>query len=155
MPVANQPVFSPASGAPIQSVWGQGVAEAVGQVFGSTTERDTDWTSPPEGARCYVTGTGRNYQRIGGAWRTVPIVCAATVGVTADTSGNAGVPAFSPAFPAGSTPSIVAFCTSYANVGLIPFNVTNTAFSVGLRRPADNSAVPSVSVNIAYVAVLM
>jgi hypothetical protein len=156
MPVANQPVFSPASGAPIQSAWGQGVANAVNQVFGSVTERDTDWTSPPDGSICYVTGTGRSYRRVAGAWQTIPIVAAANASCTTDASGNGLVtPGFPVAFPAGTTPVIVAFCTSYANVGVIPFNVLNTQWSAGLRRPADNSLVQNVSVAISYTAVLM
>jgi len=155
MPVANQPVYSPASGQPIQSVWGQGVAEGVQQVFGSTNERDTDWTSPPNGALCFVTGTGRAYRRVAGAWQTIPITCAASGSVTSDAAGNGAVPAFPIPFPAGTVPSITVVCASYANVACLPFNVSNTQFSVGLRRPADNSPVPSVSLSVAYTAVLM
>lgn len=154
MPVANQPVFSPASGAPIQSVWGQGVANAVIQVFGSVAERDTDWTSPPEGARCYITGTGREYMRVSGAWQTVPIIIGGGATITPDAGGN-GAFTYARAFPAGAIPqSVVAICQAYANVGCVPFNIGSSQASIGLRRPSDNSIV-TVAVGIFYVATLL
>lgn len=152
MPVANQPVFSPASGAPIQSVWGQAVADAVHQVFGSTTERDTDWTSPPDGAMCYITTTQRNYQRIGGVWLAVPIVFGVFGTVSPDASGN-GVLTYGRTFPAVPQ-SVVAICQAYANVGCVPFNVGPSQCSIGLRRPADNSAV-TVAVGVYATVTLM
>lgn len=83
MPVANtQPVYSPASGAPIQSAWGQGVAEAVIQRFTTTNERDAEWTSPPEGARCQVAygSTGfLDFLFQGGAWYAKGLVLCANL----------------------------------------------------------------------------
>jgi hypothetical protein len=137
MPVANQPVYSPASGAPIQSVWGQGVANAVIQVFGSV-----------------ITGTGREYMRVSGAWQTVPIIIGGGATISPDAAGN-GAFTYARAFPGGAIPqSLVAICQSYANVGCVPFNIGPTQASIGLRRPADNSIV-TVAVGIYYVATLM
>jgi hypothetical protein len=126
----------------------------VGLTFATTAERDAVLgASPPDGTQCFVTGTGRDYKRVAGAWQTVPIVIAANAAITPDAGGNGGF-TYPRAFPAGTIPVINAICISYANVGCVPFNVSATGASVGLRRPADNSIV-TAGVSISYVATLM
>lgn len=121
--------------------------------FASTAERDSVLGSnPPNGSRCFVTADSRDYRRVAGAWETIPITIGTSGVVTPDGSGN-GVLIYSRPFPA--TPQVVTgICTSYANVGLVPFNIGPTQTSLGLRRPADN-AVVAVAVSVAVVATLL
>jgi hypothetical protein len=58
-------------------------------VFTTTSQRDTDWASPPNGAKCIVTATNTEYQRIAGAWYTPyqRLAYAQTTGNQGPTSG--------------------------------------------------------------------
>ena len=156
--MANPPIVIgafanvPAPGSPIRSDWAQQATRAVIHVFASIAARDA-WTGPPDGARCYVTANQRDYRRVGGVWESVPIVIAGQVTVTGDASGNASFN-FARPFPAVPNPVMMS-CIDFANVGCIPFSVTASATGVGLRRPADNTPVTSVAVNVAYIAVLL
>lgn len=123
------------------------------RLFATVGDRDTKWPSPPDGSTCYVSATQRNYQRVGGVWATIPIVIGTAGGVTPDAGGN-GVLVYARAFPAGTVPVVVGICTSYANVGLVPFNTGNTQTSLGLRRPTDNAPV-TAAVQVAIIATLV
>jgi hypothetical protein len=142
----------PDVGDPIVSPWHQDTARKIVHPFPSVAARDA-WASPPEGARCYVEATKRDYRRVGGVWESIPIVVAGAGSVTGDGAGN-GIVVFPRAFPAA--PNVVVInCLDYANVGCIPFNTLATQTSVGLRRPADNSPIGGIAVAVGYVAVLM
>lgn len=55
MPVAvTQPVYPPSAGQPIEEVWGDAVSDSVVQRFSSTTDRDTKWPDPPNGALAWI-----------------------------------------------------------------------------------------------------
>jgi len=90
MPVANsQPVYPPASGAPIQSTWGQGVSEQITQKFASPADRDAKWTSPPNGALAWTPDYGgSSWIRMGGTWKLMQCDAAAFGSISAPSMGG-------------------------------------------------------------------
>ena len=57
-----------AAGELIEAAWGNANVNHVVKSFASAAQRDSLWTSPPNGAMCVTTDSNTLWQRIAGAW---------------------------------------------------------------------------------------
>jgi hypothetical protein len=53
----------------IEATWGNAIRDRVVNLFATTTDRDSFYTSPWDGAECYVTATHTHYIYTGAVWR--------------------------------------------------------------------------------------
>ena len=88
------------AGATIQSAWGNTIRDRTLQVFTDATERDAQWTNPPEGAHCLTLSTLAVWVRASGVW--VPLAADGrpigllTLATTGSATTTAPVPIGSP-----------------------------------------------------------
>lgn len=99
-------------------------------VFASTTDRDANWTNPPNGARCVTVDTGIVYQRFPSLWYTPNRTLARIVAPTINQNFNTFTsPTVQLNIPAGRRIVCAAkyFITSFGNgaVGYMQINGAN------------------------------
>jgi len=82
------------AGATIQSAWGNQIRDRTLQVFADPTERDAQWTNPPDGAHCLTLNQLGVWVRASGVWvplaadgRPIGMLTLAANGASDDTTG--------------------------------------------------------------------